>query len=318
MLVGQDTARFETLDDLLGPDLMHALDRVDVLSRKMFPGKLPGERRSKKRGQSVEFDDYRQYVPGDDLRHIDWNVFARLDKFFIKLFREEEDLAVHVLLDLSASMDAGRPSKRALALRLGMALAYVGLVNQNRVIVSAFGSGEGLVRLGAVRGRRGARRVGQFLLERAADRSPTTGGGVMLGEATRALALSRQGKGVVFLVSDLLDQSGWSEGLGYLASGHGYDTAVLQVLAPDELNPESARDRGLVGDLRLTDAETGLGREVTVTAAAIRRYRERLGAHLDAVARRCRSLGMTHRVVRSDADPAAVILGDLRRSGAVG
>src|SRR5262245_27948309 len=92
-----------TMEELLGAGLIGALDRLDVLSRKVFAGKLPGERRSKKRGQSVEFDDYRNYVPGDDLRHIDWNVFARLDRFFVKLFREEEDLALHVVIDASAS-----------------------------------------------------------------------------------------------------------------------------------------------------------------------------------------------------------------------
>ena len=117
------------MDELLGPDLAARLDRLDVISRKIFAGKLPGERRSKRRGRSVEFDDYREYVPGDDLRHIDWNVYARLDRFFIKLFREEEDLAVHILLDASPSMDAGggerEPSKLVFAQRLAMAVAYV-------------------------------------------------------------------------------------------------------------------------------------------------------------------------------------------------
>src|SRR5580765_6674127 len=121
MLVGSAN-RPSTIDELLGPELLSRLDRLDVLSRKVFAGKLPGERRSRKRGTSVEFDDYRNYVAGDDLRRVDWNVFARLDKFFLKLFREEEDLALHIAIDASASMDAGSPSKLVFAQRLAMAL----------------------------------------------------------------------------------------------------------------------------------------------------------------------------------------------------
>ncbi|MCW5769707.1 MAG: DUF58 domain-containing protein, partial [Phycisphaeraceae bacterium] len=96
MLIGQDATRLETIDDLLGRELLSRLDRVDLLSRKVFGGKLPGERRSRRRGRSVEFDDFRPYVPGDDLRHIDWNVLARLERLVIKLFREDEDLALYL------------------------------------------------------------------------------------------------------------------------------------------------------------------------------------------------------------------------------
>ena len=103
----------ESIDELLGPELSRALDRLDVLSRKVFAGKLPGERRSKRRGRSVEFDDYRAYVPGDDLRHIDWNVFARFDRFVIKLFKEDEDLAVRVLLDYYHQATLNSPATEA-------------------------------------------------------------------------------------------------------------------------------------------------------------------------------------------------------------
>src|SRR6187431_1276217 len=96
---------------LLSPDFMARLDRLDVVSRKVLLGKLKGERRSKRRGQSVEFADYRNYVVGDDLRRIDWNLYARLDKLFLKLFLEEEDLALYVLVDVSKSADYGEPHK---------------------------------------------------------------------------------------------------------------------------------------------------------------------------------------------------------------
>ncbi|MFU8828481.1 MAG: DUF58 domain-containing protein, partial [Phycisphaerales bacterium] len=101
-------SRPEKPEELLSPSLMRRLDRLDIRSRKVFPGKLQGERRSKKRGQSVEFDDFRQYVPGDDPRFIDWNVYARMDRLVLKLFLEEEDMALHIAIDASGSMRAGQ------------------------------------------------------------------------------------------------------------------------------------------------------------------------------------------------------------------
>ena len=144
MIAGSTQPRPRTRDELISPELSSRLDRLDVRSRKVFQGALPGERRSKRRGRSVEFDDYRTYVAGDDLRHIDWNVYARLDRLFIKLFREEEDLALHILIDCSASMDAGNPSKLIFAHRLAMALGYLGLASQNRVSVMSFATREGV------------------------------------------------------------------------------------------------------------------------------------------------------------------------------
>src|SRR3954467_1415333 len=118
---------------LLDPTFMARLDQLDVMSRKMLAGKMKGERRSKRRGQSVEFADFRNYVLGDDLRFIDWNIYARLDKLFIKLFLEEEDLALYILIDTSKSSDFGNPNKLDYMKRVAASLGYVGLVNYNRV-----------------------------------------------------------------------------------------------------------------------------------------------------------------------------------------
>src|SRR3954468_145289 len=124
-------------DALLTSEFMARLDQLDVMSRKLLAGKMKGERRSKRRGQSVEFADYRNYVIGDDLRFIDWNIYARLDRLFLKLFLEEEDLAVHVLVDVSKSCDFGDPNKAIYMKKVAAALGYVGLVNYNRVRISA-------------------------------------------------------------------------------------------------------------------------------------------------------------------------------------
>ena len=130
-----------TVAPLLDPEFLHKLEQLELVSRKIFVGRMKGERKSKRRASSVEFSDHRNYSIGDDLRHIDWNVYGRLDKLFLKLFLEEEDLHVYTLLDTSTSMDFGDPSKLLYVKREAAALAFVGLVNQDRVAVSPFSDG---------------------------------------------------------------------------------------------------------------------------------------------------------------------------------
>src|SRR5678809_825828 len=122
---------------LLDPTFMARLDQLDLMSRKLLAGKMKGERRSKRRGQSVEFADYRNYVVGDDLRFIDWNIYARLDRLFLKLFLEEEDLSLYVLLDVSKSCDYGDPNKAIYLKRVAAALGYIGVVKYHRVPIGA-------------------------------------------------------------------------------------------------------------------------------------------------------------------------------------
>ncbi|MGE3109168.1 MAG: DUF58 domain-containing protein [Phycisphaerales bacterium] len=281
MLVSSVPTRPTSLEQLISTELCARLDRIDILSRKIFAGKLHGERRSKRRGQSVEFEDYRNYVPGDDLRHVDWNIFARLEKFFIKIFQEEEDLSVHIVLDATASMDSPAPpraSKLALAMRLAMALAYIAIVNNDRVSVSIF-DGRSMARLGPLRGRRHVQRVGAFLLTQTqpAGVSPATSttdrdppdtietfpndpapvgspAGLSKGDFTgclRTIAASRSGKGVMIVLSDFLIPGGYQDGLRMLAGGGiagAYDTYCLQILSPGELDPSAERTQTRPGN----------------------------------------------------------------------
>jgi uncharacterized protein (DUF58 family) len=117
-----------TETNLLPPDLLAQLERLELVTRKVFRGRMKGERRSKRKGQSVEFADFRSYAPGDDLRTIDWNLYARLDKLIVKLFLEEEDLHFYVLIDASRSMDFGEPTKLEYAKQLAASLGFIGLV----------------------------------------------------------------------------------------------------------------------------------------------------------------------------------------------
>lgn len=321
MIAASNQHRPRTRDELLSPELSSRLERLDVRSRKVFQGTLPGERRSKRRGRSVEFDDYRTYVPGDDLRHIDWNVYARLDRLFIKLFREEEDLALHILLDCSASMDAGSPSKLVFAHRVAMALGHLGLASQNRVSVTTFGSRAGYRSLPPTRGRKGVQPMAQFLLENL-DLSPD-GPGQSTGEdfagALRRFAAGRSGKGVVVLLSDVLIREGYKAGLGMLAdTGRaGYDTTCVQILSPGELDPSLEEGR-VSGDLHLLDNETGQGAEVTVTPELLEKYRRSVRSYCEELAHFCRSRSMRHTLALTDTPIEEIVSGSLRRLGVVG
>lgn len=330
MISGATSPRPATLDELLGQDLAGRLNALDVFSRRMLSGTLPGERRSKRRGRSVEFDDFRDYVPGDDLRHIDWNVLARLDRLFVKLFREEEDLALHLVIDRSASMDAGEPSKLVFAHRVAMALAYVGVVKQNRVSVATIsapragsesgpgpgvGSGSGLRQLSPVRGRASVSRIAEFLLESL--REPIDTGAADLSRGLLAFARHARGRGIAVILSDCLGEGSITPGLSALAASGpgGFDAYLLHVLSPGELDPAKERARGLVGDLQLTDVETGARAEVTLSAALLARYRERVRGFVERVKRDCRARGIAYFLTPSDTPAGTLVLNSLRRGG---
>ena len=319
MLIGQDTSRPKTLDELIDARLAAKLDGLDVLSRKMLAGKLPGERRSKRRGRSVEFDDFRDYVAGDDLRHLDWNVYARLDRFFIKLFREEEDLSVTVAIDVSASMDSGKPSKAAWAARLATALAYVGLINQNRVSVARFGAGPLRV-LAPVRGRSSVKAAAAFVLEALAENTKRSKTTEDFGRSMTRLASSRSTRGVIVVISDWLMEEGWEKGLNALGGATmngGLDAYAVMVATPEELDPKKAEGAGLFGDLRLTDIESGRVAEVTVSDATVSRYRTLRERHEGEWKRACTSRGVAPFVISTATTVDDVVLHSLRRGGLV-
>jgi hypothetical protein len=299
------TKRPERVDDLIGNELMARIGQLDLVSRKIFSGKIQGERRSKRRGHSVEFADFRQYVHGDDLRFIDWNIFGRLDRLFLKIFLEEEDLSLVVAVDASASMDWGDPSKFVFAQRLAMALGYIGLVNHNRVTLAAFGGEGGLQVLKNLRGRRKTAEMGRWLL----DLKP--GGADTFEESMKSLALGRQGRGVMVVLSDFLLKGGYEKGLRYVA-GRGFDLWCMQTLAPQEIDPAA---HGLAGDWRLTDLEDRDETEVTASPGLIEQYRANLGAWCanlrDFAVRR----SIMHMVVDTSTEVDELLLEYMRRRG---
>jgi len=297
----EQQSRPQTLRDLLDPELMAKLDRLDVFSRKIFLGKLRGERRSKRRGRSVEFADYRNYVVGDDLRFIDWNIYGRLDRLFLKLFLEEEDLSVHVIFDASASMAEGDPPKDIAAKRLAAALGYIGLVNNNRLTVSAFS--EGIVaQKSNLRGRHRVATMAELLLSSQPE------GFTEFERSARQIALTRQGKGVAILISDFLMKEGYERGLRYLI-GRSYDLYVVQILSPQELDPT------ISGDLRLVDIEDNDTAEVTISAPLLKRYKATVAAYCNEMREFCTKRGVTYLCASSATAVETLVLDYLRRRG---
>ncbi|MHC4975148.1 MAG: DUF58 domain-containing protein [Planctomycetota bacterium] len=301
-------ARPESLDDLLDPELVARLSNLDIVSRKVLSGKLKGERRSKKKGESVEFADHRPYVRGDDPRFIDWNIFGRLDRLFLKLFLEEEDISVHIVVDASASMACGEPEKFFLAQQLAGAIGFIGLLNLHRVTLSALGDVDNeqttpnVRTLAALRGRRRAAEMGRWI----ASLDPS--GESQFESSAHKIALSRSGKGVMIVLSDFFMKEGYEQGLRRLV-GRGYDLMCIQILSPQELDPT------LGGDLRLRDIEDGDTAEVTISAPLLNRYRANLSAYCDELRSFCARRDISMMSVSSETRASTILLEYLRARG---
>jgi uncharacterized protein (DUF58 family) len=299
MATVKSTTRTRKLTELLDPKFTARLDSLDVLSRKILQGKLQGERRSKRRGQSVEFADHRAYVVGDDLRFVDWHVYGRLEQLFLKLFLEEQDLTIHILVDASASMGVGEPAKDLFARRLTAALGYVGLVNNNRLTISLFGNGL-RTQLAHMRGRNYLPQMAELLLTSECE------GFSDFEKACRDVAATRIGSGITIVISDFLFKQGYDNALRRLI-GAKYDLYVIQVLSPQEIAPE------LAGDLKLLDIEDGDAAEITVSTALIKYYKRNLAAYCDELRNFCTSRGAAYVRANSADSVESLVLNYLRR-----
>lgn len=289
---------------LLSPEFLARLEQLELVSRKIIVGRFKGDRLSKRKGTSVEFADHRHYVIGDDLRFLDWNLYARLDKLFLKLFLEEEDLHVHLLIDNSLSMDYGTPTKLHYAKQVAAALGFIGLINLDRVMVHVIN--EGLAQSSPLlRGRPSVWRLMQFL-----DGVQPHQGAGKLREAVRNFALRHSGRGIVMLLSDFMDKDGFEEPLRILTA-RPWDVYVLQILAEEEINPP------LTGDLKLLDAEDGDMAEITVSPALLRRYQENLNAFRGALHAFCAQRGIVPIFTSNQFPFEKLVLNYLRQRGLV-
>lgn len=288
--------------ELLPPRLLAQLERMELVSRKVFRGRMKGERRSKRKGQSVEFADYRNYVAGDDLRFVDWNLYARLDKLFLKLFLEEEDLHVFFLVDGSPSMGFGEPTKFFAAKQVAAALAFVGMCRGDRIKIEFLG--EENKSSPVLRGRSSLWRMTEFVESVQPDEM------FNLTDAVKRFCLTNSGRGIVVLLTDLMDKSGYESALRLLVAQQ-MDVFVLQILSPEEMNPEMA------GDLKLVDCEDADEAEISVSTAVMKQYKATLSAFVNQARTFCAQRGMTYLLAQSD-QGADVLVGQyLRERGLI-
>jgi uncharacterized protein (DUF58 family) len=321
------------MPSLLTSDLLRRLEQFQLLAARRAKSSAKGERRSRARGQSVEFADYRNYVAGDDLRYLDWNLFGRLDRLFLKLYEEERELPVRVFLDASESMTFGAPVKFDFARQLAAAIGYIALCGFDRVSVQVFPEPEGEQRQTEGGGepgghpRRDMLELKSELTARAALRSVrgkksslqffqnlgalTAGGTANFNEALRRGALEARRTGLAVVLSDFLDPGGYEAGLGALV-GRGFQVDVVQILAPEELAPTS------FGDLKLVDAESGATQEVSFGRFRMAAYQKTVQNFVQRLREHCSAHGINFFMAGSDTSLEDLLLKRLRRAEVVG
>jgi uncharacterized protein (DUF58 family) len=287
---------------LLEPPLLRRLEELALLVRRAVKGQMGGERRSVSRGRSPEFADFRNYTPGDDYRLIDWNAYARLDRFVLRLFVAEEELPLNLFVDLSGSMDWGRPNKAETARRLAGAIAYVALAALDRVRLTVFADGPASG--GAPhRGRRSVQEIFARL------QSFPVGG--RTDYARLVWPIARQRPGMTLLITDGLGESPIEPAIKALQQAR-QEGAILQLLAPQEITLD------WTGDARLKDAETGVEREFTSTPATQSAYRTALSRRTDAIEHAARRRGMRFARLSTDQPIDDMVQRTLRRIGLLG
>ncbi len=287
---------------------LRKLEQLTLIAAQVRVGVMKGDRRSRKRGTSIEFADYRNYTKGDDLRRLDWNVYARLERPFIKLLEEEEDLSVHLLVDASASMNwpddpDTETNKYGYAVRLAGALGHVALSTGDRVTVTLLSS-QGDRTWGPFRGAQNSLRLFQFLESGAAE------GITDLNLSLRHYALRGRRPGLLFLLSDLLSPQGYQDGLTALQS-RGYELGLIHTFSPDEIEPPVS------GDLKLVDVETGQDAELTLDPATLDLYRQRLQGWRNEIAGFCHGRHIHYIPIATDTPWEKLIMQTLRVQGVV-
>jgi uncharacterized protein (DUF58 family) len=246
-------------EQLFDDDFQRRLEMLAIVSRRVFAGRMRAEHRSKRKGSGIEFADHRDYVPGDDFRYVDWNVYQRFGRLLVRLYEEEEDLSIYFIVDCSSSMRFAGGRKFDQARRLCAALAYVGLANLDRVTV--VGVRDGVVaRMPTTRGRARILTVFDFLSHLETE------GLTDLGDALKTFVAQHKRRGLAVLISDLYDPAGFEGGINMLRFNR-FEPYVLHVLDPRDASAE------IHGDVRVVDCETGDDRDVTVDDALLARMR---------------------------------------------
>ena len=292
---------------LLTPEFLKQLDPFYISAKRAFRGKFRGERRSLNRGMGMEFADYRVYEPGDDLRHVDWNIYARLDRLFIKLFHTDEELPLALLIDNSRSMDFGSPTKLLCAKQVAAALGYIALAHADSVAV--YTCAERLLPvLPPIFSKSQFPRLTRTLDAIAGS------GQTRLTECLQQFSMYQRHAGMVVILSDFLDSSGYADGLKLL-SGRGFSIIAIHVISPEEIMPQITEETSIGGDWLVEDAETGETRAVTINAETLAQYQNQQQAFCENLQRFCADHGVGYVQLKSDIPIESFILQALHSAG---
>lgn len=284
---------------LLDEEFLRKLEQLSLLSRRIRLGAMRGENISVRKGASLDFADFRLYQPGDDFRYLDWNIYSRLHRLFVKVFKAEEDLTVHLLIDTSGSMDYGSPSKLWYAKRVAAALGYLAVNNLDRVGVSAFAEG-------IEHSMQPVRRKQQVITLFDYIDGLTSSGRTAFNKTLTDYSVRTRRPGVAILITDLLDPAGYEQGLRALIYRR-FEVLLIQILHEDELAPR------FTGPYRLIDVETNSETELTVDSETVGEYQSRLAAYLDGVEAFCLSHDIEYLRTSTAVPFEDVVLSYLRR-----
>ncbi|MBW7473200.1 DUF58 domain-containing protein [Paenibacillus oenotherae] len=323
-------------EPLLDPALLERLSRLSIVARSRIRGTIQGKRRSRSLGSSLEFADYRPYVPGDDIRRIDWNVYGRSGRAFVRQYWDEQELHVHMYIDISRSMSfdgslslaggrstrplplaagAGNPppddNKLRYALRLAAAVGYVALAGEDRVSVKLF-TRSITEELPPLRGRASTLRLIDFLTAAAADgeqqHAADHDGSDDLSSAIVSAAGLPGRAGQAWLFTDGLYEHGIERTISALA-GAGQEVVFVHILSPGELRPQ------LQGELKLIDSEQQTGKDVAIGAGVLQAYKRAVDDHCAAIRTYCRQRGAAYLLVDSGIPIEQAALRLLQESG---
>ena len=286
---------------LFSEEFLRQLEHLTMLTRRPVAGHLRGHHRSRRTGTGMVFTDYRPYSTGDDTRNLDWGTYLRLDRLILRLFEEEADLPIYIFLDVSRSMGFGGPSKFDFARKFAAALAYIGLINHDRVSIVAFADGV-VEEMPARRGKNQVWRALHFLERIEAD------GTTSLQAAFRSFFGARRTRGLAVLISDFLDPEGFEQSFQVIRQFR-HDVFAVHIMSPDELDPP------LADEVLLIDSESGASNRVLVTPELVHAYHDSFLRYCGEIESFCRSHGWGY-LRTSTAEPfEALMLKSLREQG---
>jgi uncharacterized protein (DUF58 family) len=258
---------------LFDAEFMRKLETLRLLARKVFRYASAGERSTLRRGTSLEFSDYRRYQPGDDFRYIDWNVYSRLDRLFLKVFTAEEDLTIHLLVDVSQSMQLGEPPKLDYARRVAAALGYIGLNSMDRVGAISFCDELGT----PVPPQRGRQQI--FTMLRYFETLQTQGG-TNLNRVLGNYVSQCNKTGLAIVITDLFDANGFEHGLDTLVYNN-FDVLLLHIVDETEISPS------FEGAVRLHDIESAQQRKITINRRLLDLYHQKVTEYFTQIETFC-------------------------------